>query len=137
MSRGARRAQHRAHCSHPDLPPSSSLAYSSSLPTTPVSADAPADSIISCCIILQNFSFSVVAAQLLFRRRRFNENRWLKLGWLGWVANIVTIVWTLFSTVMWLFPITPNPDGATMSECQRCKEVGRGQWFGGVQGERD
>lgn len=74
------------------------------------------NSIISCCIILQNFSFSVVAAQLLFRRRRFNEDRWLKLGWLGWVANIVTIVWFVFSTVMWLFPITPKPDGATMSE---------------------
>ncbi|BEI85214.1 hypothetical protein CcaverHIS002_0506150 [Cutaneotrichosporon cavernicola] len=73
------------------------------------------NSIISCCIILQNFSFAIVAAQLLYRKRRFNENRWLKLGWVGWVANIITIVWFTFSTVMWLFPLEPNPTGSTMN----------------------
>jgi choline transport protein len=77
------------------------------------------NSIISCCIILQNFSFAIVAAQLLYRRRQFNPARWLNLGWLGWVANVVTIVWFLFSTVMWLFPLEPHPTASTMSESVR------------------
>ncbi|GMK55521.1 hypothetical protein CspeluHIS016_0205770 [Cutaneotrichosporon spelunceum] len=80
-----------------------------------IASDTVYNSIISCCIILQNFSFAIVATQLLFRKRKFNENRWLKLGALGWVANIITIIWFLFTTVMWLFPLEPHPTGSTMN----------------------
>ncbi|ORY22185.1 putative choline transport protein [Naematelia encephala] len=73
------------------------------------------NSIIACCIILGNISFSIPAVQLMLRGRRMNPNRWLKLGALGWAANIVTVVWTIFTTVMWLFPITPHPDAADMN----------------------
>lgn len=73
------------------------------------------NSIISCCIILQNIAISVVAIQLMLKGRKMNPNRWLKLGWFGWVANSVTVVWTVFTTVMWLFPLTPKPTGSEMS----------------------
>lgn len=81
-----------------------------------IASDTVYNSIISCCIMLQNFAISVVAVQLMLNGRRMNPNRWLKLGAFGWVANVVTVVWTVFSTVMWLFPITPHPTAADMSE---------------------
>lgn len=45
-----------------------------------------------------------------------NEQRWLKLGAFGWVANIATVVWTAFSGIMWLFPLEKNPSALSMSE---------------------
>ena len=73
-------------------------------------------SIIACCIILGNLSFAVPAFQLLLNRRRINSKRWLKLGVFGWLCNIVTILWCVFTTVMWLFPLTPNPTPGEMSK---------------------
>jgi choline transport protein len=73
-------------------------------------------SIIACCIILGNISYAIPAALLMLRGRRMNSNRWLKLGILGWIANIVTVLWCLFTTVMWLFPLESTPDAADMSK---------------------
>lgn len=72
-------------------------------------------SIIGDCIILGNISFAIPATQLLLNRRNFNQNRWLRLGWLGAVANVVTILFCLLTTVMWLFPLTPKPAAEEMS----------------------
>ncbi|KAL1407660.1 hypothetical protein Q8F55_007093 [Vanrija albida] len=80
-----------------------------------IASDTVYNSIISCCIMLQNFAVSVVAVQLMLKGRRMNPARWLRLGAFGWVANGVTVAWTLFSTVMWLFPITPRPTAAEMN----------------------
>lgn len=75
-------------------------------------------SIIACSIILGNVSYAIPAAQLLLRKRDMSQDRWLKLGWIGGVANVVVIVYTLFTTVMWLFPLTPKPSQQEMSECK-------------------
>lgn len=72
-------------------------------------------SIIGDCIILGNISFAIPATQLLLNRRNFNQNRWLRLGWLGAVANVVTILFCLLTTVMWLFPLTPKPAAEEMN----------------------
>ncbi|KAK5999995.1 hypothetical protein QM012_005083 [Aureobasidium pullulans] len=72
-------------------------------------------SIIACSIILGNVSYAIPAAQLLLRKRDMSQDRWLKLGWLGGVANVVVIVYTLFSTVMWLFPLPPKPSQQEMN----------------------
>jgi choline transport protein len=74
------------------------------------------NSTISCCIILQNFAISVVCVQLMLKGRKMNEHRWLNLGAFGWVCNVVTVVWTVWSSVMWLFPITPDPSASEMSK---------------------
>ena len=73
------------------------------------------NSIIAVCIILGNVSYAIPAVLLMLNGRKMNPNRWLKLGLLGWISNIVTIGWTIFTTVMWLFPLTPHPTGETMS----------------------
>lgn len=49
--------------------------------------------------------------------RRMNPNRWFNMGAFGWVANGLTLLWTVFTTIMWLFPGTPSPSAADMSEC--------------------
>lgn len=73
-------------------------------------------SIIGDCIILGNISFAIPAIQLLLNRREFKEDRWLRLGWLGAVANGVTILFCILTTVMWLFPLTPKPAAIEMSK---------------------
>ncbi|KAK4689137.1 choline transport protein, partial [Tremellales sp. Uapishka_1] len=72
-------------------------------------------SIIACCIILGNISYAIPATVLMLRGRKMNPARWLKLGGLGWVANIITVVWCLFTTVMWLFPLEPKPTSSEMN----------------------
>lgn len=72
-------------------------------------------SIISCCIILGNISYAILAIQLMMCGRNINPNRWLKLGWFGWLSNVVTVLWTVFTTVVWLFPTTPHPSGSEMN----------------------
>lgn len=73
-------------------------------------------SIIAVCIILGNISYAIPALLLMLGGRRMNPARGMKLGFIGWIANIITVVWTVFTTVMWLFPLTPHPGGETMSE---------------------
>ncbi|BGO88981.1 hypothetical protein NBRC10512_002049 [Rhodotorula toruloides] len=72
-------------------------------------------SIISTCIILGNISFAIPATQLLLRKREMKRDRWMRLGWLGGVSNVVTILFCLLTTVMWLFPLTPNPKPIDMN----------------------
>ncbi|GAA6008723.1 hypothetical protein JCM10207_001698 [Rhodosporidiobolus poonsookiae] len=74
-------------------------------------------SIIGCCIILGNISFAVPAVQMLFcgGRGRIKQDRWMRLGWLGVVANVVTVAFCALTTVMWLFPLEPNPAPADMN----------------------
>ncbi|ORY90716.1 hypothetical protein BCR35DRAFT_349656 [Leucosporidium creatinivorum] len=71
-------------------------------------------SIIACCIILGNLSFSIPAAQVLMGGV-LPASRWMKLGVLGTVARVVTILFTIFTTVMWLFPTTSNPSPGVMN----------------------
>ncbi|BGP29480.1 hypothetical protein JCM10296v2_001219 [Rhodotorula toruloides] len=72
-------------------------------------------SIISTCIILGNISFAIPATHILLRKREMKHNRWMRLGWLGGVSNVVTILFCLLTTVMWLFPLTPNPKPIDMN----------------------
>ncbi len=53
---------------------------------------------------------------MLVQPPSMNPNRWLKLGMFGWVANAITLLWCLFTSVMWLFPLEPNPKAEDMSE---------------------
>ncbi|KAL8283778.1 hypothetical protein RQP46_005210 [Phenoliferia psychrophenolica] len=72
-------------------------------------------SIIACCIILGNISFAIPAVQLLLNGRKLPEGRWMKLGWLGALANVVTILFTVFTTIMWLFPTVRDPSSSEMN----------------------
>ncbi|GAA5855727.1 hypothetical protein JCM8547_001660 [Rhodosporidiobolus lusitaniae] len=74
------------------------------------------NSIVSCAIILSYISFAIPTVVLMLdRRRSLDPTRRCRLGVLGWVANSVVVLWTVFTTVMWLFPLTPDPDASEMN----------------------
>lgn len=74
------------------------------------------NSIIGSAIILSYLSFTVPTICSMLSGRKLGEERWFSLGKFGWIANTVVVIWCLFASVMWLFPLTSAPDGATMSK---------------------
>jgi len=73
-------------------------------------------SIIECCILLGNVSYAIPCIQLLLRGRRLPDKRWLKLGVLGAVSNVITIIYCILTTVIWMFPSGPDPAPSSMSK---------------------
>ncbi|KAM0558016.1 hypothetical protein ACHAPJ_005183 [Fusarium lateritium] len=69
-------------------------------------------------LLLQQCSFAMPAALLLWHRRAESvlpESRPFKLGALGWVANLVTLLFAPLITVMYCFPVELPVTAGTMN----------------------
>lgn len=75
--------------------------------------------IIGTGLVLQQITFAIPAALMMYRRRapeylpssgRFN------LGKFGWVANGITVAWSALQLVIYNLPLTLPVSGVTMSE---------------------
>lgn len=74
---------------------------------------------VGSCLLLQQNSFAIPAALLLWHGRSSRvlpPGRSVRLGAFGWVANVVTVVFALLITVMYCFPIEFPITGSNMSE---------------------
>lgn len=70
-------------------------------------------------LLLQQCSFAFPAALLLWHRRSDDvlpKTRSVNLGLFGWLANLVTLLFAPFITVMYCFPIELPVTAATMSK---------------------
>lgn len=70
-------------------------------------------------LLLQQCSYAFPAALLLWHGRSESalpRNRAVKLGLFGWVANIVTLLFAPFITIMYCFPVSLPVTGSSMSE---------------------
>lgn len=81
-----------------------------------LAAQTAYNAIVSTALIFSYLSMAIPVSCLLVRRRRFHESRWLKLGWVGWVVNVVAVGQAFLLSIMWLFPLQPDTDAGNMSE---------------------
>ncbi len=70
-------------------------------------------------LLLQQCCFAMLAALLLWHRRSdfvLPLNRKVRLGWFGWVANMVTLLFAPLITIIYCFPLTlpVAPSNASM-----------------------
>lgn len=76
------------------------------------------NAIIGTGIVLQNISFAIPAALLLYRRRSVEYlpvNRSFSLGALGWIVNLATIGFCLVTLVFYDLPVSLPVTGFNMS----------------------
>lgn len=74
---------------------------------------------VGSCLLLQQNSFAIPAALLLWHGRSSRvlpPGRSVRLGAFGWVANIVTVMFALLITVMYCFPVEFPITGSNMSK---------------------
>ncbi|EUC46550.1 hypothetical protein COCMIDRAFT_92457 [Bipolaris oryzae ATCC 44560] len=64
------------------------------------------NSMITACIVLLYISYAIPVSCLLIRGRRNIEHGPFWLGPWGALANVVLLVWTLFTLIMYSFPYT-------------------------------
>lgn len=74
------------------------------------------NSMIISCISLLYVSYLIPILCLWYRRRSIRHGPFW-LGRLGWVANLVTVCWTIFSVVMYSFPATMPVHPNSESPC--------------------
>lgn len=74
---------------------------------------------IASGLLLQQCSFAFPAALLLYHRRSESvlpRGRHVRLGIFGWIANIVTVLFAVLTTVVYCFPVVLPATGSSMSE---------------------
>lgn len=70
-------------------------------------------------LLLQQISYAFPAALLLWHGRSESalpKERAVKLGPFGWVANIITLLFAPFITIMYCFPLSLPVTGSSMSK---------------------
>ncbi|KAF2839836.1 choline transporter [Patellaria atrata CBS 101060] len=73
------------------------------------------NSMITACIVLLYLSYSVPTACLLIRGRKNIAPGPFWLGPIGLVANVVLLVWTAFTVIMYSFPYTYPATAGSMN----------------------
>jgi choline transport protein len=78
------------------------------------------NAIIGTGLILQQLSYGIPSALLLWRKRdaRFlpTKDQTFNLGWLGWIVHPICVGWALLSLVFFEFPTSLPVSGSTMSK---------------------
>ncbi|KAK6068474.1 amino acid permease [Seiridium cupressi] len=76
------------------------------------------NAIIASAVTALGVSYGIpVALNLVYRRQKLPERQFALPAWLGWTANIIGIVYTIITTILFLFPPTSVVDGSTMNYC--------------------
>ncbi|ODM23285.1 hypothetical protein SI65_00874 [Aspergillus cristatus] len=76
------------------------------------------NALIGTGLILQQVSFMFPVALLLYRRRSSTylpPSRRFRLGWLGWVSNVMTIAFGVITLVFYCFPAEFSVSGGNMN----------------------
>ena len=77
------------------------------------------NAMIATGLTLQQISYAIPAALLMYRRRSsafLPSTRPFKLGYFGWVANGLTVVMAVIATVFFNFPTVMPVTSSNMSE---------------------
>jgi choline transport protein len=77
------------------------------------------NAMIATGLILQQISYAIPAVLIMYRRRSTTylpKNRSFRLGYLGWVANILTVVMAIIATVFYNFPTVMPVTASNMSK---------------------
>ncbi|PYI11242.1 choline transport protein [Aspergillus sclerotiicarbonarius CBS 121057] len=62
------------------------------------------NSMVSACIVLLYGSYAIPVSSMLYKGRRNIEHGPFWLGWFGLVCNVVVLLWTAFTLVIYAFP---------------------------------
>jgi choline transport protein len=77
------------------------------------------NAMIATGLILQQISYAIPAALLLYRKRSTTylpTSRYFKLGYFGWVANALTVVMAVVATIFYNFPAVMPVTSSSMSK---------------------
>lgn len=76
------------------------------------------NAIIAASVVALGVSYGIpVAVCLASRRRNLPERAFALPSWLGWTANVIGLVYTIVTTVLFLFPPALPVSGSTMNYC--------------------
>jgi choline transport protein len=76
------------------------------------------NAIIAASVVALGVSYGIpVALNLATLRRKLPERAFRLPSWLGWSVNIIGLVYTIITTVLFLFPPALPVSGSTMNYC--------------------
>jgi choline transport protein len=76
------------------------------------------NAIVAASVVALGVSYGLpVALSVMQMRRKLPERAFKLPPWLGWTANIIGVVYTLITTVLFLFPPQKQVTGTTMNYC--------------------
>ncbi|KAH7353329.1 amino acid/polyamine transporter I [Plectosphaerella cucumerina] len=76
------------------------------------------NAIIASSVVALGLSYGIpIAINVAYGRRKLPERAFALPEWLGWVANIIGLVYTAVTSVLFLFPPALPVDGTTMNYC--------------------
>lgn len=78
------------------------------------------NAIIAASVTALGVSYGIpIALSVAYGRRKLPERAFKLPEWLGWAANIIGLVYTIITTVLFVFPpfISPPVTGTTMNYC--------------------
>lgn len=78
----------------------------------------PSFAIIAASVVALGVSYGIpVALSLASFRRKLPERSFALPEWLGWTANIIGLIYTVVTTVLFLFPPALPVSGSSMNYC--------------------
>jgi choline transport protein len=81
-------------------------------------SDVAFNAIISASVVSLGVSYGIpVALNMASMRRKLPERAFKMPEWLGWTTNTIGVVWTIVTTVLFLFPPALPVDGTSMNYC--------------------
>jgi choline transport protein len=76
------------------------------------------NAIVAASVVALGVSYGLpVALSVVQMRRKLPERAFKLPSWLGWTANVIGLVYTLITTVLFLFPPQKEVTGTTMNYC--------------------
>jgi choline transport protein len=76
------------------------------------------NAIVAASVVALGVSYGLpVGLSVLQMRRKLPERAFKLPEWLGWTANVIGLVYTLVTTVLFLFPPQKQVTGTTMNYC--------------------
>ena len=76
------------------------------------------NAIIASSVTALGLSYGIpVALNLFYMRKKLPERAFVLPDWLGWTANIIGLVYTIVTSILFLFPPALPVDGTTMNYC--------------------
>lgn len=76
------------------------------------------NAIVASSVVALGLSYGIPIALLVLRRRAPLPERAFNMpSWLGWMTNIIGLVYTIVTSVLFLFPPALPVDGTTMNYC--------------------
>lgn len=76
------------------------------------------NAIIAASVVALGVSYGIpVALNLASFRRKLPERSFALPPWLGWTANVIGLIYTIVTTVLFLFPPAIPVSGSTMNYC--------------------